>query len=63
MERKHLAFNQEQNACFQVWTLANSQVRRTGIKVQVDNLTRSANLDGTQPLTVVFLVEPDKQAV
>lgn len=51
------------NACFQVWTLANSQVRRTGIKVQVDSLTRSADLDGAQPLTVVFLVETDNLAV
>lgn len=35
----------------------NLQVRRTGIKVQVESLARSANLDGTQPLTVVFLIE------
>lgn len=37
--------------------MVNSQVSRTGIKIQVESLARSANLDGTQPLTVVFLVE------
>lgn len=48
--------------CFQMSTWANSQVCRTGIKVQVDSLARSSKLDRTQPLTVISLSETHYRA-